>query len=205
MSSAADVAQRYSERAQEYADALGAIEATSVLDQARIANWASDLPSEKILDLGCGPGHWTNFLTALGHDAVGVDPSEDFVRIAQARFPEIQFEQRSSLELGKRAYVGILAWYSLIHVSPNELAVHFSAIADRLLPGGKLLVGYFTADEVKEFDHAICPAWFYPVDVIERLLEASGLVVISSLQRFDVGKRIHADVIALKPAANRTC
>ena len=53
----------------------------------------------RILDIGCGNGHWAGCLLALGHDVVGVDASAE--RIAQARgdHPAARFEQLEVDEL----------------------------------------------------------------------------------------------------------
>lgn len=47
---------------------------------------ASDNASGRLLDIGCGPGYLLSEAMKLGHDAVGVDPSERAVAHAQARF-----------------------------------------------------------------------------------------------------------------------
>jgi len=42
-------------------------------------------PGKKILDIGCGGGFLTNALAQAGHDAVGVDLSNNSLKIAQAK------------------------------------------------------------------------------------------------------------------------
>jgi 2-polyprenyl-6-hydroxyphenyl methylase / 3-demethylubiquinone-9 3-methyltransferase len=42
-------------------------------------------PGKKILDIGCGGGFLTNALAQVGHDAVGVDLSNNSLKIAQAK------------------------------------------------------------------------------------------------------------------------
>jgi 2-polyprenyl-6-hydroxyphenyl methylase/3-demethylubiquinone-9 3-methyltransferase len=48
-----------------------------------------------VLDVGCGNGHVTAAVAALGHRVVGVDASEDGIEIARSAHPGIRFEVAS--------------------------------------------------------------------------------------------------------------
>ena len=47
---------------------------------------------ERILDLGCGTGHLTAQIAESGVEVVGIDASEDMVRVASENYPGIRFE-----------------------------------------------------------------------------------------------------------------
>ena len=47
---------------------------------------------ERILDLGCGTGHLTSLIAESGAEVVGIDSSEDMVRVASKNYPNIRFE-----------------------------------------------------------------------------------------------------------------
>lgn len=49
------------------------------------------LNGEKVLDLGCGYGYYTNYFDRIGADAVGVDGSEAMIKIAQKKYPNGKF------------------------------------------------------------------------------------------------------------------
>ncbi len=49
------------------------------------------LNGERVLDLGCGYGWYTDFFTRSGADAVGVDGSEKMIAIARERYPNLDF------------------------------------------------------------------------------------------------------------------
>lgn len=46
---------------------------------------------EKVLDLGCGYGFYTDYFRSIGADAVGVDGSEKMIEIARGRYPAAAF------------------------------------------------------------------------------------------------------------------
>ena len=48
-------------------------------------------PKSRILDVGCGPGRDTKELARRGFDVIGMDFSEEMLRIAKAYFPEGNF------------------------------------------------------------------------------------------------------------------
>ena len=60
---------RYHDVSQNYLAFLNAIEGE---------------PPYSILDLGCGPGRDLGYFRSLGHDAVGLDGSRQFVAMARA-------------------------------------------------------------------------------------------------------------------------
>jgi len=187
--------EAYNRRATDYSKALGSIESTSPVDQARINQWATNIDGA-ICDLGCGPGHWTQFLHETGKPAMGYDPSCAFIDIASNKFPHLNFHTGTARDLPPAHFGGILTWYSLIHADPQHLDEELSFIAKALSPGGSLLMGFFTGEELLPFDHAITQGWFYPLDVMCARLEKAGFTVQSSSQRKDEGARAHGDVEA---------
>jgi len=46
---------------------------------------------EKILDLGCGYGFFTDYFRSIGANAVGIDGSEKMIEIAKERYPMADF------------------------------------------------------------------------------------------------------------------
>lgn len=46
---------------------------------------------EKVLDLGCGYGFYTDYFSRIGADALGVDGSEKMIGIARSRYPTGKF------------------------------------------------------------------------------------------------------------------
>ncbi len=93
-----------------------------------------------ILDLGCGPGRDLCRFKALGHEAVGLDGSSEFVRMARARSDcEVLHQDFLRLDLPFARFDGIFANASLFHVPISQLARVLGNLAATLKNGGVLL------------------------------------------------------------------
>jgi SAM-dependent methyltransferase len=97
-----------------------------------------------VADVGCGPGHVTRYLAARHRAVVGVDLSPAMVEIARGAAPALSFEVGSMLDLpvADDAWSGIVAFYSIIHLTPAERARAFVEFARVLAPGGWVLVAF---------------------------------------------------------------
>lgn len=199
------VSEAYASRAEEYTRLLGSMEATSPIDRSTVRDWAGHQQGT-LLDVGCGPGHWTDWLASL-HDAgelpgvtavAGVEPTAPFVAAARRRFPRLVCHEASAeaLPYDDGRVGGILSWYSLIHTHPDSIGDALDEFARVLRPGGGLCLGFFTGPEVVRFDHAITPAYFWPVEELAARVERAGFTVLSSRTRHDPDARPHADLVA---------
>ena len=191
--SSSHVWSAYSARAKEYAAALGHMEATVHEDRRLIARWARGVRG-RIVDLGCGPGHWTAYLHDLGLEVEGVDPVEGFIEIARAQHPHVTYRQGSSACLPARSCGAVLAWYSLIHIPPQDLPGTLASLRDSLQPQGSLLIGFFAGDRLEEFPHAVVPAYYWPPQDLASLLERSGFTVLDVERREVPGARGHGSI-----------
>lgn len=203
----------YAERAGEYAAVLGSMSAVHPDDIDLVTRWARGLDGP-VLDLGCGPGHWTAYLAGHGlaqgghaapeHagsgglDVTGVDPVPAFVEHARRTHPGVRYEVGTAehLSADDGSVGGVLAWYSLIHHGPDAIEEPLREITRVLRPGGRLLVGFFEAPTPEPFDHAVVTAWRWPVAELAARLEAADLTVLETTTRTDPGSRPHAAVVA---------
>jgi len=93
----------------------------------------------RVLDLGCGGGYESMRLAKAGARVVGVDFSEESIRIAEERCPEADFELMDFRKLDREKlgiFDGIFACASLIHISPEELPGVFTQMHNVLTPNG---------------------------------------------------------------------
>jgi ubiquinone/menaquinone biosynthesis C-methylase UbiE len=199
------VLNAYSGRAAEYTSVLGSIEVTHELDRIRIERWAEQI-SGPVLDAGCGPGHWTDFLHKRGVNISGVDLVPEFIASARSRFPEASFRVSSvrGLDLADSSVGGVLAWYALIHLAPTELPQVLVELRRVLRPQGHLLVGFFEGGANEPLDHAITKAYYWSIHRMSQLLQDAGFEVLDIETRHDHGTRPHAAIAAIaRPGISR--
>ncbi len=96
------------------------------LDRGLLNAFADQLESEHgtgalVCDMGCGPGHVGAFLAARGLTAIGIDLSPSMIERARTLHPEMTFEVGSmtSLSVPDARFQGIVAFYSIIHLSSD--------------------------------------------------------------------------------------
>ena len=96
-------------------------------------------PPLVILDLGCGPGRDLAYFKSLGHEPVGLDGSEQFVRMArEATGCEVLHQSFLSLSLPAGRFHGVFANASLFHVPKQELPRVLGELHAALKQGGVL-------------------------------------------------------------------
>ena len=164
-----------------------------VFDRAMLTAFAELVLAEgsvAVADIGCGPGHLTAHLVALGLEAYGIDLSARMVDVARAAHPELRFEVGSmtALELRANTVGGIVARYSTIHLTDAELPVAFAEFHRVLVPGGYVLLDFQVGDErvdrAEAYGHAVeLTAYRRPVATVAAALEGAGFDVIAELTR----------------------
>ena len=156
----------------------------------------------RIIDVGCGPGQWTNYLHEHGVDIDGVDPVPEFINEARQRNPGVDYRIGHADRLGVEdaSLGGVLAWCSLIHTDPDQIGVPLTEFARCVRPGGSLAIGFFEGAELASFDHAVTTAYFWPVGLLSSRVERAGFVVTDVQTRTDPGTRPQGAIIAQRGA-----
>ncbi|MFD6679439.1 class I SAM-dependent methyltransferase [Micromonospora parva] len=193
------VRQAYTSVAELYIELFGTKEHVHPDDLALIERHLGGRQGP-VLDLGCGPGHLTGHLRALGVDAAGIDLVPEFIAHARATHPDIEFRLGSlaHLDVADGSVDGILAWYSLIHLPPRELDGALAEFRRVLAPAGRLVLGTFSADEVGAFDHKVATAYRWPLDALSERLTHAGFREVERLPRADDDQhRPHAAMAAV--------
>jgi ubiquinone/menaquinone biosynthesis C-methylase UbiE len=128
--------------------------------------------------------------------AVGIDLSPTMIEVARQRVPEAQFRVGTVLALPATdgELVGAAAFYSIIHLLPEDRGTAYREFARVLAPGGWLLVAFhisLVGREPGEILHA--DEWwgekvdldFYYLDADEVMesIEAAGFAVMARTDR----------------------
>ena len=184
------VRHAYGLRADDYTRLLGTMDSVHPDDRQLVESWADGVEG-RLVDAGCGPGHWTAFLDDLGHDARGIDLTPRFIEIAREAYPNVRFDLESIEEMsdGDAAVGGILAWFSTIHHEPSRVVMPLREFARVLRPGGSLLLGAFAWPALEAFDHAVTFAYRWPVGELHVCLRAVGFDIVRTHRRDDNGER----------------
>ena len=96
-------------------------------------------PPYTILDLGCGPGRDLCYFRSLGHDAVGLDGSKEFVALARSESGcEVLHQDFLAMALPESHFDGVFANASLFHVPRQELRRVLHELSETLKPRGVL-------------------------------------------------------------------
>ena len=178
-----EVADAYGSRARGLAEMLGTEVSSADPDRAIVEPWAAGVTG-RILDVGSGTGRWAGHLAALGHRVDGVEPAAEFVEIARRAHPNVEFfvAAVSDLaspdhELGARRWSAILAWYSLIHLPPEQMPGALTTLRRALTDDGSLLISFFTGPRLEEFDHPVTLAYRWPARAMADELRQAGFTV----------------------------
>lgn len=96
----------------------------------------------RILEIGCGTGHWAGFFSELGLEVFGVDLSSGMVRVAQSRGIErarFALADASSLPFPSGSFDVGCAITTLEFVSDAQAALE--ELTRCVRPGGRIVVG----------------------------------------------------------------
>jgi SAM-dependent methyltransferase len=185
-----DTKAAYDAVASLYAELFSNVLETLPMERAMLAAFAELVQAHNagpVADIGCGPGHVTAHLHALGPTTFGIDLSSAMVALARRAHPDLRFDEGSmtALDLADGVLGGILALYSIIHTPPQQLPAVFTEFQRVLAPGGYLLLGFFAGDDPlpQEIDHKVTLAYRWSPDSLAELLRQAGFAEVARLLR----------------------
>ena len=133
------VRKGYDEIAEEYS-----ADRTRFDHSKELKEFTELLPKNAIvLDVGCGAGvPVARFLIDSGFKVVGIDFSENMLRLARKSVPEAVFIKKdmNKLDFKENSFDGMTAFYSIIHVPREGHSSLFTNFQRILKPGGIMLV-----------------------------------------------------------------
>jgi len=108
---------------------------------------ALDKKTGHLLDLGCGAGiPFPAYFIAHGWSVVGVDFSEEMLKLAARLVPEMKTEcgDMLAMQFESDSFDALTAIYSLFHLPREQHAELFHRFHHWLRPGGRMLFTYAT-------------------------------------------------------------
>jgi len=97
------------------------------------------------VDIGCGSGRDTAWLTANGFPTIGYDPSSGLLTEARRRHPGLRFELAALPELEgvpDNSFTNVLCETVIMHLEPGVLAPAVRKLIAILAPGGTLYLSW---------------------------------------------------------------
>lgn len=184
------VAAAYDAVAADYAETLRDELSGKPLDRALLAALVEMSQDGRIADIGCGPGHVTRHLAALGAKPIGIDISPGMIDIARAENPDLEFKLETMTDLAEpdQSLAAAVLFYSIINLSTTERERAFAQVFRTLRTGGIALVSFhirsedFSAGQVQHRD-----TWFgHSVDINGHFLEPDQVIDEIAEAGFDI-------------------
>ncbi len=103
--------------------------------------FASYLPAEaSVIDMGCGSGRDTMAFRDMGHRAIGLDASEELVKLAMERLEIKAVVGDMSTWTATEPFDGVWCCASLVHLDDKEKARFFRNLRFNLKAGGVIYI-----------------------------------------------------------------
>lgn len=147
----AGVRAAYDAIAERYAAEYPTTEPEAAVDLAMVDHFIRlvlESGGSTVLDAGCGTGRMARYLIDRGLAVTGVDLSPGMLAMARRDHPDLEVREGSLLALPVEdvAVDGVLLWYSLIHLTDDELPVALAEAHRVVRPGGYLLAAFQVGD-----------------------------------------------------------
>ncbi len=146
-------------------------------------------PGERVLDLGCGTGHFAAQIAASGATVVGMDSDAGMVAQAQANYPDLEFVVADATDFSFPEPFDAVFSSAVLHWIPRAQAGWTVANVHRALkPGGRFVAEMGGRDNVRTMLAAVAQVvraagwhraddwtpWYFPsLGEYATLLEAS--------------------------------
>ena len=158
-------------------------------------------PDDRLLDVGCGTGHWSRFFSSQGYDVVGVDISRSMILNARNKYLDktsFMVANASSLPFENASFKIVTAMTSLEFISNTDFAV--AEMLRCTKPDGSLIIGMLNKlapinrDRIVKKKEPYASADLFSSEELRRLLAKFGRVRI----RVSVSEEKHLQVKPLR-------
>jgi SAM-dependent methyltransferase len=174
-------------------------------------------PPARVLDVGCGTGHYSGALAAQGYDTTGIDLDPAMIAHAQERYPAAAFHVMNMLDIAElgRTFDGVACiGNTAAHLTRAEFAGFVETVRGATAPGGPWVLQVMNWDYVLTRDVVTFPviegegdAVFHRAyrDITESRVTFTTRLEVAELVIFEDAVPLYpmrsAEVIALHEAA----
>jgi len=185
------IRESYDRLAEEYARRIFDELQHKPLDRELLDRFARETNGRgDVCDMGCGPGHVARHLRDAGASVFGLDLSPRMLEQARKLNPDIPFREGNmmSLDIADGTLAGIAAFYAIVNIPRQSLALAFREFRRVLRPEGLLLLAFHMGEEIIREEElwgqkiSMDFLLFQPSE-IKAGLEAAGLTVEEVVER----------------------
>ena len=155
--------------------------------QFQLTKFESFLSGKKVLDAGCGPGRDSDYFVEDGFDGMGIDASEEFIKIAKKEVKNAKFKVMDfrKLDLKDNSFDGIWAMASLVHVDRKDILKVLKGFYKVLSLDGILYISVKEGEgdeEIRQEKYSNEPRHFfyYTENEFKEYLEKVGFSILES-------------------------
>jgi SAM-dependent methyltransferase len=145
------IRESYDRLAEEYARRIFDELQHKPLDRELLDRFARETDGRgDVCDMGCGPGHVARHLRDAGASVFGLDLSPRMLEQARKLNPDIPFREGNmmSLDIADGTLAGIAAFYAIVNIPRQSLALAFREFRRVLRPEGLLLLAFHMGEEI---------------------------------------------------------
>jgi ubiquinone/menaquinone biosynthesis C-methylase UbiE len=195
-----DIIDCYNKAANNYADKFIDELSKKHLDQILLKSFAAEnVQNGKLIDLGCGPGQTTKYLSDCGlTDIIGIDISSAMIPVAKSINPQLTFETADILSLKYRDNIfgSAVAFYSIVHFDYDQVKIAFKEIKRVLTGNGQFLFSFDIGDIIVHLDNFLdqpvnIDFYFFETDRIIDLLKKTGFEIVDIIERYPYNRVEH--------------
>jgi ubiquinone/menaquinone biosynthesis C-methylase UbiE len=154
------------------------------IERQIVSSLIQDVPRTRMLELGCGTGHWSAYFIGQGFGLTGTDVSEAMLKLAREKELNAGFIQADARNIPfEDESFAVVSSITMLEFVDNQDSV-FQEIYRVLKPGGWLILGCLNARSVlgenKEQDETFKNAQFITAEELTNKLQLFGEPTLKS-------------------------
>jgi len=157
------------------------------------------LKGNKVLDVGIGPGLTTQFFTDHGLKVIGIDLTNNFLKMAEKKAPKARIMQMDMrrLKFADGRFDGIFVCASFLHVPKSEALQTLKGFNRVMKKGGLIFIAVKKGDKEGFAKNVGKYFTLYQTDELKGLMESAGFKIIKATEE-KKNKTTWIDIFALK-------